>query len=148
MKEYYLAHPFDARKWVRKWQIKIQKELPKLKLTNPFYCKYWEQTENWKSGDESGEELYKKLNDKSIVKRDIYLIGKQKDGIIYVIDGNISYGTIQEIVYAKMFHKEVIGLVTNGHEKHPWLTFHSDKIFTKLNDLEKYLCHTSNKKKD
>lgn len=143
MLEFYIAHPFNSREWVRKWQLKIQKELPNIKLTNPFYSKYKYDIECWSKNDISGEDIYKKLNDKELIKRDLHLIGKQKTGVIYIVDGNISYGTIQEIVYAKLFHKVVIGLVTNSHEKHPWLTFHSDKIFTKLNDLEKHLCHIS-----
>ena len=49
----------------------------------------------------------------------------------------ISYGTIMEIVYAKINNKPVYSLITNGHDNHPWLKYHSKKIFTTFVGLEK-----------
>ena len=56
-----------------------------------------------------------------------------------MVNDKRSYGTIQEMVYSHIFKKPNYCLVTNGHENHPWIRYHSTKIFTKLKDLEKFL---------
>ena len=43
------------------------------------------------------------------------------------------------MVYTKQAGKEVFSVITNGHEKHPWLKYHSDKIFRCLGDFEKWI---------
>jgi len=75
---------------------------------------------------------------KIIIERDLDLISKS-DGVVAVIDGNLSYGTIQEMVYAKLFKKPLFLIVTNGEANHPWFRYHADKIFTSFADLEKEL---------
>lgn len=68
------------------------------------------------------------------------LIKKARTGLIAILDWNISYGTLQEMVYAKkIFNKIVYSIITNGVEEHPWLKYHSDKIFTSLNGFEEWI---------
>jgi nucleoside 2-deoxyribosyltransferase len=69
-----------------------------------------------------------------LVNRDIKLI-TECDGIIAIVDGSLSYGTIQEMVYAKTLGLKVYSVVSNGHAGHPWLRFHSTKVFRNLNEL-------------
>jgi len=136
--DYYLAHPFDSRKWVREWQLKIQRS-SNIKITNPFYSKYRNDVETWDHKDSSGNKIYEKLNSDYIVSRDLELIRRQEKGTIAIVDGSISYGTIQEMVYSKLYGKIVYALITNGHHNHPWLKFHSDKVFTDITKLENHL---------
>ena len=140
---YYICHPFNSIEWVRKWQLKMQRKL-NIKMTNAFFSRYKPHTEVWKKGDVSEDKVYKKLDAKAIVERDIELLSRQKIGAIVIVDGEISYGTIQEMVYAKLLGLKVLLLATNGHHNHPWLKYHADKTFTKLIKLEEYLekCHT------
>ena len=60
------------------------------------------------------------------------------------VTGDISYGTIQEIVYAYLYNKPVYLIVTNGHEQHPWLTYHSTQVFTSREQFEEFLEHREN----
>jgi hypothetical protein len=61
------------------------------------------------------------------------------DGIIAIIDGSISYGTLHEMVYAHLYGKKVFAVITNGHIGHPWLRHHSTKAFVDLDGLEDFL---------
>jgi len=129
----YLAHPFNSREYMRNWEQNTN--FKNIKIINPFY--HADSVEVFEDKDVSGNKYYKKLtNHAEIVERDVRLI-KESDGIIAVVDGNLSYGTIQEIVYAYLYDKPVYALITNGHEEHPWLKYHAKKIFTDLNTLEK-----------
>ena len=79
--DYYLAHPFDSRKWVREWQLKIQRS-SNIKIANPFYSKYRNDVETWDHKDSSGNKIYEKLNSDDIVSRDLELIRRQEKGTI------------------------------------------------------------------
>ena len=139
--DYYIAHPFESRQKTRKWQLKIEKKL-NIKCFNAFYPVRFFEVYN--KDDKSNKKYYKKIKNKykQIVEEDIDYIKKSK-AVIVIIDGKISYGTIQEMVYAKLNNKKVYSIITNKQELHPWLVYHSDKIFTKYKHLEKYLikCH-------
>lgn len=132
----YLAHPFDFRKQAREWEIEIEKRIG-IEIINPFYDVKREDIEKIDLGR---TERYEKLDYKELVERDVNQI-VTSDGIIAMVTGHLSYGTIQEMVYAHSFHVPVYSLITNGHENHPWLKYHSDKIFTKIKSLEDFLCN-------
>ena len=134
MKDFlYLCHPFDSRKWVREWELGIEKKLG-ITILNPFYDT---GRQNAKDID-AGRLARYEIEPKKIVEVDIDLIKKSK-GLVAFITGDLSYGTIQEMVYGKLYKKPVYSIVTNKHEKHPWLQYHSTKVFTELSDLEKFL---------
>jgi len=62
------------------------------------------------------------------------------DGLLGIINGSVSYGTIMEIAYTRWFGiRPVFLLVTNGHHEHPWLRYHSDKIVTTPKDMQTLL---------
>jgi len=130
----YLAHPFDSRRYIRKWELGFEKRTC-IDLINPFYDITRKDVDLIDAGI---VERYEKLKPIELVNRDLEQI-KGSKGIITIVDGNLSYGTIQEMVYANIYEKLVYSIISNGHENHPWLKYHSYKIFTKLNDFEKWI---------
>jgi len=129
----YLAHPFDARHRIREWELEFEARTG-IELVNPFYDA--PDRSDVETIDAGRAERYEKLNPHTLVRKDLLLI-EQSDGTVAIIDGSVSYGTIMEIVYAyRVFMKKVYLVIMNGHENHPWLIYHSDKIFTSLDDFE------------
>jgi len=136
--EYYLAHPFDSRKEVREWELGFEKRTG-INLLNPFYdapCRT-----DVEKIDAGRQERYEKVDENELVQRDVSHIKKRGvKGIIALINGDLSYGTIQEMVYAKIIcKKKVYSVITNGHENHPWLKYHSTKVFLNKEQLEEFL---------
>jgi nucleoside 2-deoxyribosyltransferase len=75
------------------------------------------------------------LNPRLIVEEDLALI-EDCDAIIAYINGDTSYGTIMEIVYAHLSKKLIAGVITNGYVNHPWLKHHCTDIYTNFNEME------------
>lgn len=132
----YLAHPFATRHTTRKWELAMER-LYNVELVNPFYDA--PDRTDVEMTDASRNERYEKLVPDELVARDLKQIQMADDGILAVIDGAISYGTIMEIVYAATYKKSVWLIVTNGHHDHPWLVHHADKIFTSFDEFEQEL---------
>jgi len=130
----YLAHPFSSRKEIREWELKIE-EKTGIEMINPFYDLNRKDVLRIDSGL---SEKFEDLNHFEIIQRDVGHIAIS-DGIVSIINGKPSYGTVQEMVYSKILQKPNYCLVTNGYEDHPWLKYHSTKIFIKRKDLEKFL---------
>jgi nucleoside 2-deoxyribosyltransferase len=129
----YLAHPLDSRKWVRTWELKLEKKF-NIDLRNPFYDgKY----ENIKQIDANYKTRFD-FDPDVIVNGDIDTI-HNSDGIIAILDDSVTYGTVMEIAYAHLMGKPVYLLVLNGYAKHPWLIYHADEIFTSKTALIKFL---------
>lgn len=136
----YLAHPFDTRNWVRSWELEVEKRL-KIELLNPFYDASG-RTDIEKI-DAGRRERYEQINPTELVNRDLQHMRKC-DGLVGIVDGSLSYGTIMEIVYAKLYQLPVFLVVTNKHQKHPWLVYHSTKIFVSLEEFENYFKDSQN----
>ena len=135
----YLAHPFNSRKEIRNWQLDLSPKLKNIEFINPFY--YSESVEQYQEGDENNKEYYDKLSNSfstELVENDIKLI-QEADAFVAVVDGQLSYGTIQEIVYAYINKKPVYIICTNEQEGHPWLKYHATKMFKNYNDFEKFI---------
>lgn len=137
----YLAHPFDSREKMREWELEFEKKAG-IEIINPFYDVKREDIDKIDMGR---NERYEKLNAKELVERDVGNI-INSDGIIALVNGMLSYGTIQEMVYAHSFNTPVYSVITNGHENHPWLKYHSNKIFISMNSLENFLIRLNDKK--
>ena len=127
----YLAHPFDSRNIMRSWQRNIEKELG-IQLHNPFYDT---PRDDIVKIDEGRQLRYEKLDPFELVPRDIVAIAGC-DGIVAHINGELSYGTIMEIVYGNQIHgrDNIYIICTNGHASHPWLQFHGT-VFTCTEDF-------------
>ena len=128
---YYLSHPFDTKEMMRQWELRIEVEYD-LEIINPFYDI---SRDDIRAIDQGLMGRYEGLDPEVIVHRDLNAIA-QSDGVIAYIDGSVSYGTIMEIVYAYQLNKTVNLIITNGHEQHPWLVFHSGPIYTSLEAFE------------
>ena len=131
----YLAHPFDARHDIRKWELEVEMSVD-LVLVNPFYD--IDRGTDIADVDEGRLVRYDAGRHNAIVTRDTRAIRKS-DGVVAFVTGDLSYGTIQEIVYAYLDAAPVYILCTNGHHEHPWLVYHATKIFTTREDLEEFL---------
>ena len=139
----YLAHPFDTRFDMRQWELRMESNLDGLELINPFYDI---DRADVLAIDEGRMERYA-ADPAAIVTRDIQAL-RLADGFCGYVNGALTYGTIMEIAYAWLWHgikdKEHVDypvelIVTNGHQDHPWLRFHSTAIFTSLEEYEGYL---------
>ena len=135
----YLAHPFDTRYWIREWELGFETRTG-ITLNNPFYDA--PDRFDVEQIDAGRAERYNKLEPISLVHHDLAFLSAS-DGLLGIIDGSISYGTIMEIVYARILRLPVYLIVTNGHHQHPWLIQHSDRIFTSLESCETYFKETA-----
>ena len=134
---FYLAHPFLSQDKIKKWQHSVELKTGIL-FINPFtHPESWEEQKSFQKTSPKNRNSYK-FAVKKLVETDLRFISKS-DGVVAVVDGNLSYGTIQEMVYAKVFKKHLFVIITNGEENHPWFRYHADKIFTSFKDLEKEL---------
>lgn len=131
---YYLAHPFDSRHQMRAWELGVESCLG-LNIYNPFYDGHRSDVEAIDAGRHA---RYEKIDPATVVERDVDAIAKS-DGVIALVNGDLSYGTIQEIVYATMLDIPVYLVCTNNHHDHPWLCYHSEHVFHTLSDLEMFL---------
>ena len=111
----------------------MEKKLPMLNLVNPFYDTGREDAKEIDGGKRKAYDI----DPTKIVVGDLEQISKSK-GVVAVVDGARSYGTIMEIAHAFLMNKPVYIIVTNGHIKHPWLQFHASQTFESYQDFEKY----------
>ena len=128
---YYVAHPFDSRQEIRQWELHCEVAYD-VEITNPFYDL---NRDDVIGIDEGREGRYEKLDPDELVARDLEAIAHSR-GVIAYVNGDLSYGTIMEIVYAYQLHVPVYVVCTNGHHNHPWLVYHADQVFTSLQELE------------
>jgi len=137
--EFYLGHPMESRKEVREWELSIEKKFPRIKLINPFYDTCNKYMKEVMEQIDNGIKLRDDVNADIVVEQDIQHLSKSQ-GMIAVLDKNITYGTPMEMVYAyKIFNLPVFAIVTNGEHTRPWIRKHSSQIFTKTEDFENFL---------
>lgn len=129
----YLSHPWKSRAYIREWELYIEKTTG-INLFNPFYDEPRPEVAEIDAGTRKDYDLDYNL----IVQRDLAAI-KKCEGIVAIVDGGTSYGTIMEIVYAFNMGKPVYLICTNAQEKHPWLRYHCLTIFTSFKEFESCL---------
>ena len=132
---YYLAHPWDSREQIRKLELDLEEKLAgRVDFFNPFYDMERKEVQLIDTGQADRYHADPEM----VVTRDLKAIG-ESNGLLGVINGGFSIGTIMEIVYANVYMKPVILLVTNGHEEHYWLRYHAEQIFITPESLELWL---------
>jgi len=144
----YLAHPKATMHKMRKWVGEF-KEKCGIDIINPFDLQsdIIEQIEakivEIETGDNTDYTTLTLDEARKIVLRDLRLIDKCT-GIIAIVDGSYSIGTIMEIFYASSQNKPVYIMTTDGSESHPWVRYCATEIYTSLEELEGGLikCHT------
>lgn len=130
----YLAHPVLARDKVAKFERNFERRTG-IDLINPFTEVEFE-TEEHLQNSEGGD--YTSVDPKALVDMDLTAI-LSCDFLVAFVTGQRSYGTIMEICYAYSMGRPVFIICENGHENHPWLVYHSEKIFTNTKDFRKYI---------
>lgn len=142
-KTLYLAHNFNIRKPIRKWELRIEGKY-NINLDNPFYdhdrndIKALDRLE-----DDSPEQVkyFKERNTEtmveSIVEGDLELIRKS-DGLITQIK-TPSIGTSMEIFFASRILRIPVYIVTKKHATHPWIKKHATVIFSDMAEFEKFV---------
>jgi len=126
----YLAHPVLDRVKVATFERNFERRTG-VDLINPFTEVEREPEENLVAS-ESG--IYDGTD--KVVDKDLMAI-LSCDFVVAFVTGQRSYGTIMEICYGYSMGKPVFIICENGHEKHPWLVYHSEKIFTNTKDFRK-----------
>lgn len=131
-KKFYLAHPVNSRKYVREWELKFEEENGNI-LFNPFYDMKRFDIEDLDNKIKNP----RKKTPKACVEDDLAMIKKAKSGILAIIDDKTAIGTLQEIVYAKIWGLKVISIIINEKfRNHPWLIYHSDQTFNSITEFE------------
>jgi nucleoside 2-deoxyribosyltransferase len=131
----YLAHPFNSRDDIRVWQKEIEDRFT-LKLINPF--SFADSLEVFQAGDVNSKEYYEKINNpRAVVERDFKLID-QADGLLAIVS-EFSPGTLMELCYAHHKGKVTYTICTNGHEKHPFIMYHSTLLFPSFGQFHTFL---------
>jgi len=138
LKVFHLAHPTNSRHRVRAWELAIEKEY-KMILNNPFYDETSVEQDDIHAMDKGAKSPPHDIDyDRQIYDGDLKLVEKA-DGLIGIIDGETSYGTLMEVQHAKSKKKPIYLIVTNGQHTHPFLRAVADKIFKTYSEFEEAL---------
>ncbi|MDO8460160.1 MAG: hypothetical protein Q7S74_03555 [Nanoarchaeota archaeon] len=127
---------------IREWELKIEKEF-NIELANPFYDRDGEGgREDIAAWDQGLKPQKDDDYEFKLVQKDIGLIGTC-DGVVAIVDGNLSYGTIMEMVYGNILKKPVFIICTNKSNDHPWFVYHGTKIYNSFDEFEKDINYVS-----
>ncbi len=130
----YLAHPFDSRRDMRLEQ-EIFEKATGIKLINPFYDIH---REDIIAIDEGRAERSAVCDPVEIVERDVEAI-MNSDGILAIINGKQSVGTMMEIVYScVVFNLPTYIVCSDGQHLHPWLQYHGCGVFESMEEAIAY----------
>lgn len=149
MKTLYLAHNFNKRKDIRKWELKMEGKY-KINIDNPFYDNphraiEMEVLDSMKDGNRKQRDYLSKRSSYSIVEDDLTKIRKS-DGII-AIANETRIGTPMEIFFASRILRIPVYVISKKYAQHPWIREHATKVFSSMREFEKYAEKTWGKKK-
>jgi len=146
----YLAHPLIDRKWVREWELKLEK-ISNIEFMNPFYDNPKESDAIQKIDAGKIKRYDVSIDCEDIVEGDLELI-KNSDGVFAILTSGLSIGTFMEIFYAGYILKKPVYVFAKDKKDlihHPWIKYLSAKRFTNKKDTEKFFkklegttCHT------
>ena len=149
MKTLYLAHNFNTRKQIRKWELKMEGKY-NINLDNPFYdnlnrAREMEALDFMKDGNRKQRDYLSKRSAESIVEDDLNKIRKS-DGLL-AIANNTRIGTPMEIFFAGRILRIPVYIVSKKYAKHPWIVQHATMTFSSTVLFEKFLEKNWGKKK-
>lgn len=138
--ELYLAHNFELRKGIRKWELQIEGKY-NINLTNPFYDgsqrSDMEKLDKMRDGSKEQREYFKTRDTTDLVERDLTKIRKS-DGIVAF--ANVTrVGTPMEIFFAARILRIPVYIITKKYPFHPWIKKHATEIFRNRHDFELYV---------
>jgi nucleoside 2-deoxyribosyltransferase len=145
----YLAHNFESRKAIRKWQLKIEGKY-NIILDNPFYnnperAKDMEVIDSFKDGSIEQKRYMATRSDESIVEDDLDKIRKS-DGILAIAEST-RIGTPMEIFFGSRILRIPVYVVTRRYARHPWITRHATVILGSTAQFERFAEKTFGRKK-
>lgn len=144
----YLAHNFETRFGIRKWELKIE-AIYKINLFNPFYdADRNDMVQLDKQGESRRESLegLRSFSDsacKLLVERDLFAI-QHSDGLLTIIK-SASFGTAMEIIMCAYIYRKPVYIITTNRiiVAHPWLrymaTVSGGRIFNGFSEFKKWL---------
>lgn len=137
----YLAHNFNKRKIVRKWELKMERKY-NIILDSPFYdnprrAKDMETIDSFKDGSKEQKAYLATRNNTSIVENDLDKIRKS-DGLV-AIANDTRIGTPMEIFFAGRILRIPVYVITKRYANHPWITKHATVIMSSMAEFEKFL---------
>ena len=140
MKTLYLAHNFNTRKSIRKWELKIEGKF-NINLDNPFYdnpnrAKEMEVLDSMRDGNRKQRDYLSQRSAKSIVEDDLDKIRKS-DGLL-AIANDTRIGTPMEIFFAGRILRIPVYIVSKKYVKHPWIVQHATMTFSSMAEFEKF----------
>lgn len=143
MKTLYLAHNFNTRKQIRKWELKMEGKY-NINLDNPFYdnpnrAREMEVLDSMKDGNRKQRDYLSKRSAESIVEDDLNKIRKS-DGLL-AIANNTRIGTPMEIFFASRILRIPVYIVSKKYAKHPWIVQHATMTFNNTKEFERFVEH-------
>jgi nucleoside 2-deoxyribosyltransferase len=143
IKTLYLAHNFEIRKKIRKWELRMEGKY-NINLDNPFYDHDRNDIralDNLEDGSPEQDRYFKERNTDAmvelIVEGDLELIRKS-DGIVTQIKSP-SIGTSMEIIMAARIYGIPVYVITKKYAFHPWIKKHATMTFSNTFEFEKFL---------
>jgi len=149
MKTLYLAHNFESRKVIRKWELRMEGRY-NINLDNPFYdnperALDMKVIDSFKDGCVEQTDYMGTRSDKSIVEDDLDKIRKS-DGVVAMAE-TIRIGTPMEIFFGSRILRLPVFIITKRYAHHPWITLHATRIFADVTQFERYVKDTFGRKK-
>ena len=141
MNTLYLAHNFELRRIIRKWELRMEAKY-NINIDNPFYDNSNRAAEmtvidNMKDGSKEQREYLATRDKDSIVHDDLEKIRKS-DGIIAM--ANVTrIGTPMEIFFSSYLLRLPTLVVTKNYNCHPWIRKFATRTFPHRTALEKYI---------
>jgi len=137
----YLAHNFNMRKSVRKWELYIEGKY-NIILDSPFYnnpnrAEEMNILDSMKDGGRNQRNYLSTRSSKSIVEDDLDKIRKS-DGLI-AIANDTRIGTPMEIFFAGRILRIPVYVISKKYFRHPWIKEHATKIFKSRKEFERFV---------
>lgn len=141
METLYLAHNFNTRKTIRKWELKIEGKY-NISLDNPFYdnphrIPEMKVLDSMKDGKRNQKLYLSKRSSKNIVEDDLEKIRKS-DGIV-ALANDTRIGTPMEIFFAGRILRIPVYVITKQYPEHPWIKEHAAKVFANRKEFEQFV---------
>ena len=141
METLYLAHNFNTRKAVRKWELKMEGKY-NINIDSPFYdnpkrVEEMKILDSMKDGNRKQRNYLSRRSSNSIVEDDLDKIRKS-DGIIAIVN-ETRIGTPMEIFFASRILRIPVYVISKKYYSHPWIKEHATLIFKDRKDFEYFV---------
>lgn len=143
MKTLYMAHPFELRHIVRKWELKLEGKY-NINLDNPFYDHSRNDIDNLdalKENSKMQKEYFRQRNTPETISRIVdgdLLSIRKSDGLVAYLDTR-GIGTPMEIFFAARILCIPVYVITKRFTYHPWIMKYATKIFPHRTAFEKFV---------